>query len=542
MPLQVGRESSVTAVHEALGKDHKILLVAQRDPECLNPGADDLFTMGSVASSTSVSRATAARTRSSLRPAPRHVLGVAVEDGCLRAEADLVNEPLLEGPEGEALIRTVRARFFSYLQLQPTLPESIGQLVAQAATGPCWPTRWPPTRRFRSPTSSGCWKSSTPSSGCGTAGRPPGERDRAAPDPAPHQRPRPHALSKSQKEYFLKEQLRAIEEELGQSRLRRRGAPPNSARRSSSPACPTRSRRSPSASNRSLSRMLPLSPQAVVINEYLDWLIHMPWQARTEDNLDLRHVARILDEDHYGLEEPKERILEYLAVKRLRPAHARADPVLRRAAGRGQDQPWPGVARRSGEVRPQDAWAASATRPKSAATAAPTSAPCPAGSSSAIRKAGVRNPVFLLDEIDKMGQDFRGDPASALLEVLDPDENHTFSDHYLEVEYDLSEVLFVCHGQRRLGHSAGAAGPPGDDRTVRLHAGREDAHRRGHLLPRELEAHGLAAADLRLPREILQQVIEYYTREAGIRNLRKAVARILRKIATERASADAPAA
>ena len=215
---------------------------------------------------------------------------------------------------------------------------------------------------------------------------------------------------------------------------------------------------------------------------------------QTDDNLDLAHARRILDEDHYDLEKVKERILEYLAVRQLVPRPEGPDPVLRRPAGRRQD-----VARQVDRAR---AWAASscarrsaacATRPRSAATAAPTSARCPGRILQSLKTAGTRNPVFMLDEIDKVGMDYRGDPSSALLEVLDPEQNSTFSDHYLEVPFDLSKVLFVATANRADTIPRAAARPHGDHRAARLHRDGEAAHRAATTCCRASSSeHGLA--------------------------------------------------
>jgi ATP-dependent Lon protease len=465
------------------------------------------------------------------------VAGLAVEGGCLWADVVEVADPLADGAEVEALVRTVRARFFTYLQLQPTLPESIGQQVARAEAA-----------------------GRLADSVAAFIAIPFSDKQRLLEMADAEQRLRVLAdlleneigllevqrritdrvrsrLSKSQKEYFLKEQLKAIEEELGQG-----DAAPGAAdlhEQILAAGMPEEVQKVALREHQRLSRMMPLTPQAVVITEYLDWLIHMPWTARTEDNLDLRHVKRILDEDHFGLDEPKERILEYLAVKKL--TRSLREPILcfvgppgvgktslaksvARALGRRFVRKSLGGVRDEAEIRGHRRTYVGAL---------------PGRVIQSIRKAGVRNPVFLLDEIDKMGQDTRGDPASALLEVLDPDENYAFSDHYLEVEFDVSEVLFVCTA------NVGTAIPPVlldrleviDISGYTLEEKVQIARR--HLLPREIQAHGLSAGHVALPDDLVRHVIESYTREAGVRNLRKNLARVLRKIATEIATADA---
>jgi ATP-dependent Lon protease len=540
MPLQVGREISVTAVHEALGKDQQILLLAQRNPECFEPAAADLFEVGAIGHVHQCFKGDGGTHKVIVEVTERaRAVSTTLENGCLWAEVAPIEEPPLDGAEVEALMRTVRARFFSYLQFQPSLPESIGQLVAQAESG-----------------------SLLADTVAAYTAVPFSDKQRLLEMIDPEARLRTLAeileneislleiqrrisdrvrtrLTKSQREYFLKEQLRAIEEELGQGDPTAAGVS-ELHEKIIEAGMPDEVLKIALREQQRLSRMMPLTPQAVVITEYLDWLIHMPWKARTEDNLDLRHVARILDEDHFGLVEPKERILEYLAVKKLK-ARMR-EPILcfvgppgvgktslaksvARALGRRFVRKSLGGVRDEAEIRGHRRTYVGAL---------------PGRIIQSIRKAGVRNPVFLLDEIDKMGTDARGDPASALLEVLDPDENYAFSDHYLEVEFDLSEVLFVC-----TANVPTAIPPVLMDRLemielagYTLEEKRQIAER--HLAPRELEAHGLTADDAALPAEVIRHVIESYTREAGVRSLRKSLARIFRKIAAQRAVADSP--
>ena len=542
LPLQVGREMSVTAVHEALARDGRILLLAQRDADCFDPSADDLFEMGTLARVHQIFRGEGGTHKAIVESGDRaRACAVECDGGCLWARVEPVVEPDDEGPELEALMRTVRGRFYSYMHLAPSLPEGVGQLVTQAESA-----------------------SLLADTVAAYAALPYADKQRLLEMVDPEARLRTLAdilenelslleiqkkighrvrsrMNKSQKEYFLKEQLKAIEEELGYhesgeglAELREQIA---------ASGMPEAVRKIALREHHRLSRMLPLTPQAVVVSEYLDWLIHMPWQKRTDDHLDLRHVRQVLDEDHFGLEEPKERILEYLAVKKLAADHMQ-EPILcfvgppgvgktslagsvARALGRRFVRKSLGGVRDEAEIRGHRRTYVGAL---------------PGRIIQSIRKAGVRNPVFLLDEIDKMGQGMSGDPASALLEVLDPDENHAFSDHYLEVEFDLSEVLFIC-----TANVAASIPPVLMDRleVIELSGYTLDEKvgiAEHHLLPRERAAHGLADGDVTMPREVLLALAERYTREAGVRNLRKRLARVLRKIATQRASAEAPPA
>jgi len=533
MTLQVGREPSVTAVHAAMAADHRLLLVAQRAPDLADPEGKDLFAVGCVGEVLQCFREASGIYKTIVEASERaRATNVSAEGGCLRADAEAIEEPPCEDAEAEALMRTVQARFFSYLGKNPNLPESVGRLVSQAsdvgrltdlvATYLVIPF----SDKQRLLEMSG-----------------PGDRLNALAEILENEislleiqdrisdRVRSR-LNQSQKEYFLKEQLRAIEEELGQENPA--GASITELREKIlSSGMPEEVQRLALAEHARLSRMLPLSPQSVVITEYLDWLIHMPWTASTEDNLDLRHAQQVLDEDHYGLEEPKERILEFLAVKKL--SQRIREPILcfvgppgvgktslaksvARALGRRFVRKSLGGVRDEAEIRGHRRTYVGAL---------------PGRIVQSIRKAGVRNPVFLLDEIDKMGQDAHGDPASALLEVLDPDENYAFSDHYLEVEFNLSGVLFIC-----TANLASSIPPVLLDRLEVIElAGytleEKVAIAQRHLLAEELEAHGLGAGAVELPTDVLRHVIEAYTREAGVRNLRKCLARMLRKVAAE---------
>ena len=306
-------------------------------------------------------------------------------------------------------------------------------------------------------------------------------------------------MDKTQREFLLRQQLAAIRKELGDGED---GGDIVEEYRAKIEAAnmPEGPRAEAERELGRLERTNEQSPEYGWIRTYLDWMTELPWDVRSEDVLDIPEARRILDEDHTGLEDVKDRIVEYLAVRKLRQerglgaatagAPAPSSPSSdRRASGRRRSaRAWHAPSVASSSASPS---AASTTRPRSAGTAAPTSAPCPGRIVRALKEAGTKNPVFMLDEIDKVGSDWRGDPSSALLEVLDPAQNHSFRDHYLEVDLDLSEVLFIA-----TGNVAETIPGPLIDRmeVIRLDGYTEDekvAISRDHLLARQLERNGL---------------------------------------------------
>ncbi|WIG59136.1 MAG: ATP-dependent protease La Type I [Ktedonobacterales bacterium] len=357
-------------------------------------------------------------------------------------------------------------------------------------------------------------------------------------------------VDKNQREYYLKEQLRAIQEELGHDQasevaeLREKVAKKN---------LPEEVAVKVNKELERLERMPAHSAELTVLRNYIDWILALPWQERTEDRLDMKYAHKVLDEDHYGLEKVKERIVEFLAVRQLRmlqaqraaaeetdddaKAKAKANvhkgPILCLIGppGVGKTTLGRSIARSLGRKFVRISLGGVHDEAEIRGHRRTYVGSLPGRIIQAMKTAGVTNPVFLLDEIDKLASDYRGDPAAALLEVLDPDQNSTFTDHYLEVPYDLSEVFFICTGNNRfqiprpLADRMDIVQIPGYTEEEKIAIGR------GHVLGKVLSEHGLAKSQVQIPESAMRYIVNSYTREAGVRGLERQLATICRKAA-----------
>jgi len=339
-------------------------------------------------------------------------------------------------------------------------------------------------------------------------------------------------MDKAQKEYYLREHIKVLQKELGegeekgqeiedlQLRLEEAGLPPHAMKEAEREL--TRLKRTP-----------PTSPDHQVIRNYLEWMIELPWSKSTEDNLDLAQARQILDEDHYDLEKVKKRILEYLAVRRLKPDMKGPILCFVGPPGTGKTSLGRSIARSLGRKFMRLSLGGVRDEAEIRGHRRTYVGALPGRIIQSMRRAGSNNPVFILDEVDKIGADFRGDPSSALLEVLDPEQNNSFSDHYLDVGFDLSKVMFIT-----TANLLDPIPPPLRDRMEVLElVGYTEEEKLGiafsHLIPRQLEAHGLTAAQLEISPMAIRSIIASYTREAGLRNLEREIAALCRGAARE---------
>jgi ATP-dependent Lon protease len=530
-PLAVGQERSIKLVDDVLGASRMLAMVAARDPEDEEPGPDGLFDVGVVGVVARMLKIPDGTLRILVQGTQRVRLGPYVaEEPYLVARIAELPDVLDEGPELEALSRNVQRTFSDIVEHIPYLPEELQMAVAN----------------IEDPAALGHLIA-------GALRIPTGEKQALLEevDVAARLRRLSQILArelevvqlgsqiqsqvqsevdKGQREFFLRQQLKAIQDELGEGDEQQ--AEVNELRQRIEEAMlPEHALK---AAERELSRLEKLPPAAAehgVIRTYLEWLVELPWASETEDNLDIAHAREVLDADHYDLERVKDRILEYLAVRKLKPDSP--GPILcfvgppgvgktslgrsiAKALGREFERISVGGVRDEAEIRGHRRTYIGAM---------------PGTIVRALRDAGSRNPVFMIDEIDKMGADFRGDPSSAMLEVLDPAQNDSFRDHYIDLEFDLSEVMFIA-----TANVLDTVPGPLQDRmeTIEL-AGytlQEKRHiARRYLVPRQIEANGLKPSQIEFADPALTAIIEEYTREAGVRNLERQIGTICRKVA-----------
>jgi ATP-dependent Lon protease len=334
-------------------------------------------------------------------------------------------------------------------------------------------------------------------------------------------------MEKSQREYYLNEQVKAIQKELGEGE---EGADLEELeKRVKAARMPKEALKKAESELKKLKLMSPMSAEATVIRNFIDTLVNLPWKKKTKINNDLTNAEKVLDEDHYGLDKVKERILEYLAVQQ-RVDRVKA-PILCLVGppGVGKTSLGQSIARATNRKFVRMALGGVRDESEIRGHRRTYIGSMPGKILSSLTKVGVRNPLFLLDEVDKMGMDFRGDPASALLEVLDPEQNHTFQDHYVEVDFDLSDVMFVA-----TSNSLNIPGPLLDRlEIIRLAGYTEDEKTSiavNYLIPKQIKNNGLKKDELKIEESAVRNIIRYYTREAGVRSLEREISKICRKV------------
>ncbi len=529
VPLFVGRDKSVVALEKAMEADKEIFLVSQLDPAEDDPDRDALYDMGVIATVLQLLKLPDGTVRVLVEGKQRARLSsVSTADGFVTAEVEPVAEEAVSGPQTSALMRSVADQFESYAKLNKKLPaetpmqlreiEEPGRLAdavaaninVKVADKQALLTEADPAKRLEM-----------------VFAFMEGELGVLQVEKKIRGRVK-RQMEKTQREYYLNEQLKAIQRELGNAEGEDGDELAELQEKINKTRLSKEAKAKANAELKKLKSMQPMSAEATVVRNYLDVLLGLPWGKRSKVKNDLKRAQEILDADHFALEKVKDRIIEYLAVQAR--TNKLKGPILCLVGppGVGKTSLGQSIAKACGREFVRQSLGGVRDEAEIRGHRRTYIGSLPGKIVSNLKKAGTMNPLFLLDEIDKLGQDFRGDPASALLEVLDPEQNAKFQDHYLEIDVDLSDVMFVT-----TANSLNLPQPLLDRmEIIRLEGYTEDEKveiAQRHLVPKQIATHGLKEGEFSVTEAGLRDLIRYYTREAGVRTLEREVARLARK-------------
>ncbi len=532
VPLFVGREKSVNALEEITRNDSPVMLLTQRDPGTDDPAADDLFEIGSVAKVLQLLKLPDGTVKVLVEGLHRaRVAGFTEQETYLETAIEAIEESGPDDRETDALMRTVVAQFENYAKLNkrisPEVLVSVNQIEDPSVLADTVASH---LNVKISEKQTLLEIEDVPQRLEKVYSSMEGEISVLQVEKKIRSRVK-RQMEKTQREYYLNEQMKAIQRELGETD-EGRDEVAELEERIRETKLSKEAREKAEAELKKLRQMSPMSAESTVVRNYLDWLLNIPWKKKRNVKVDLDKAEEVLDLDHFGLEKVKERILEYLAVQKR--SNRLRGPILCLVGppGVGKTSLGKSIAKATGRDFVRVSLGGVRDEAEIRGHRRTYIGSMPGKIIQSMKKAKSTNPLFLLDEVDKLGADFRGDPASALLEVLDPEQNGSFNDHYLEVDYDLSNVMFVT-----TANSLNMPQPLLDRMEIIRIAGYTEDEKveiaRRHLIPKQEEAHGLKAEEFGISDGALREVIRRYTREAGVRNLEREMARLARKTVRE---------
>ncbi|HVR18486.1 MAG TPA: endopeptidase La, partial [Polyangiaceae bacterium] len=541
-PFDVGREKSVALVEDVHNLQSPVIAIfAQRDPATDDPSADDLYPVGCAARVLKALKHSSGNYSLILQGLTRIRLDqVTQSNPYIRAKIARVETRANEDVEAEALAMSLRDVAKQVIQLMPELPREAGSLIDSIQAPGALADLV--AANLDAPVEEKAQLIETVEVK---------ERIRKVLRLLTRQleilkmRERINSqikeeMGKNQREYVLRQQLKAIKEELGEDDGDQ-GDLDGLEERIAKASLPSEADNVAKKQLKRLRSMQVGSAEYTVVRTYLDWILDLPWSNATEDNMEIQEVRRVLDEDHYGLDKVKKRIVEYLAVRKLKKDKKGPILCLIGPPGVGKTSLGRSIARSLGRKFVRISLGGVHDEAAIRGHRRTYVGALPGQIIQGMKKSGTVNPVFMMDEVDKIGHDFRGDPSAALLEVLDPEQNNSFADHYLEIPYDLSNVMFVA-----TANVADPIPPPLRDRMEILeipgYTRREKlAIARQHLIPKQLEEHGLKPEQLTITDDAVEELIEHYTREAGVRSLERTIASVIRGVAVKVAEGDTSA-
>jgi ATP-dependent Lon protease len=532
-PIFVGRQKSIKALEAAEAGKRPILLVAQKDARVSEPGPADIYPVGTLGVVVQLLRLPDGTVKALLEGKKRaRILRYAGQEEFFQVEVEEIEEVADRSTEVEALMRSVNTTFDNYVRLNKKIPPEMATSIAAVDDPAYLADKLVGHLGIKLEDKQSLLECFNPAERLERIlGYMRSELEILEVEKRIRSRVKKQ-MEKTQKEYYLNEQMRAIQKELGEKdefkneiqeleeKLRQK-------------KMPAEAREKCEREIKKLKMMSPMSAEATVVRNYLDWFLALPWFEYTEDKLDIDEAERVLEEDHYGLDKVKERILEYLAVQTL--VGQLKGPILCLVGppGVGKTSLGKSVARSTGRKFVRVSLGGVRDEAEVRGHRRTYIGALPGKIIQSMRKAASGNPVMLLDEVDKMSTDFRGDPSSALLEVLDPEQNCTFNDHYLDCDYDLSKVMFITTANsldripRPLQDRMEIIRIPGYMETEKLQIAKK------YLLKKQLEANGLKEENLEFSDKALLAIVRLYTREAGVRNLERELASVCRKVAVE---------
>jgi|UniRef100_A0A7C5ES42 ATP-dependent Lon protease len=533
LPLFVGRESSVLAIEAALSQDRLLFLATQRDQAIENPTPDDIYRLGTVSLILRMLKLPDGRLKILVQGRTKAMITEYLQTKpYFQVKLEVVPEETLGeiSPETEALMRNAREMSEKILTLKGVLSPDLLSILDSIEEPGHLADLVAANLRLKIEEAQTVLEELDPIKRLIIVNDFLRKELEVSAIQAKIQSQAREEMDRTQREYFLREQLRAIKKELGDvddqakevEEYRQKIAQAKMPKQAEEEALKQLSR---------LEQMHPDAAEASMVRTYLDWLVEVPWSKSTRDKLDLKEAKAILDADHYDLEKVKERILEYLSVRKLNKKMKGPILCFVGPPGVGKTSLGQSIARAMGRKFTRISLGGIRDEAEIRGHRRTYIGALPGRIIQGLKNAGSNNPVFILDEVDKIGMDFRGDPAAALLEVLDPEQNHSFSDHYLNVPFDLSKVMFIT--------TANLVDPIPSalkDRMeiIRLSGYTEEEKLKiaqGYLLPRQIRENGLNPGDLRISSEVLREIIVHYTQEAGLRNLEREIGTLCRKIA-----------
>jgi ATP-dependent Lon protease len=533
VPLFVGRHKSIRALEEATNKHLPIMLASQKDAKTNDPGENDIFPVGAIANVVQLLRLPDGTVKVLVEGKKRgRILRFLPNPDFFLVESEELEEPYERTMEVEALIRSVNSTFESYVKLKKKIPPEMVMSVAAIEE----PGRLADTivahLGIKLEDKQSLLETTDPAERLEKVlGHMRSELEILEVEKRIRTRVRKQ-MERSQKEYYLNEQMRAIQKELGE-KDQFKNEIQELEEKIKQKKFSAEARDKVEKELKKLKMMSPMSAEATVVRNYIDWLLSLPWNEFTEDKLNIKEAEKILEEDHYGLEKVKERILEYLAVQSL--TNKIKGPILCLVGppGVGKTSLGKSIARATGRKFVRVSLGGVRDEAEIRGHRRTYIGALPGKIIQSMKKAESNNPVFLIDEVDKMSTDFRGDPSSALLEVLDPEQNNAFNDHYMDVDYDLSRVMFITTANhleripRPLQDRMETIRIPGYTEFEKFNIGRK------YLISKQREANGLQESNVSFSDGAVYGVIRNYTKEAGVRSLEREIASICRKVAVE---------